>query len=237
MHLRICPLRVASLAGLLLCCVSAGPKFEPTSSYRKHVIEGWTIYLSSEFTGSHQQLADKDLALLRVKLFDITRVVPAPALAKLREAPIWLELHDRGFPCMCYHPSKQWLIDNGYNPDKARAVEISNAENFLSWSLDQPWMVLHELAHSYHDRVLSFDNKKVKAAYDHAVESHKYEKILHFDGKTVRAYALTNPQEYFAEDSEAFFGANDFYPFVRAELEKFDPEMYALLREVWGYEP
>jgi len=42
---------------------------------------------------------------------------------------------------------------------------------------------------------------------------------------------MTNAKEYFAESTEAWFGVNDFYPFVRAELKQFDPEMHALLLE------
>jgi hypothetical protein len=44
---------------------------------------------------------------------------------------------------------------------------------------------------------------------------------------------MNNEQEYFAETTEAFFGTNDFYPFVRAELKAHDPDMYAVLCEVW----
>jgi Mlc titration factor MtfA (ptsG expression regulator) len=48
-----------------------------------------------------------------------------------------------------------------------------------------------------------------------------------------RAYALANPQEYFAEGTEAFFGRNDFYPFTREDLLKEDPGMHRLLRRLW----
>ena len=34
--------------------------------------------------------------------------------------------------------------------------------------------------------------------------------------------------------TEAFFGTNDFYPFVRAELQAHDPTMFDLLCEVWS---
>jgi hypothetical protein len=27
---------------------------------------------------------------------------------------------------------------------------------------------------------------------------------------------------------------NDFYPFVRAELEKHDPRMYRVMQKIWG---
>ena len=54
------------------------------------------------------------------------------------------------------------------------------------------------------------------------------------DGRKVRAYAAENEKEYFAESTEAYFGSNDFFPFVRAELKEHDPKMYDLLEKVWG---
>ena len=52
-------------------------------------------------------------------------------------------------------------MNNGFNPAKEKSVEISNLANFLKWSLHQPWMVLHELAHSYHHQVLGWDDPEV----------------------------------------------------------------------------
>jgi hypothetical protein len=40
--------------------------------------------------------------------------------------------------------------------------------------------------------------------------------------------------EYFAETTEAFFGTNDFFPFVRSELRRHDPGGYELLKKLWG---
>jgi hypothetical protein len=34
--------------------------------------------------------------------------------------------------------------------------------------------------------------------------------------------------------SEAWFGVNDFWPFVRAEVLAADPQTAELLREIWG---
>ena len=34
--------------------------------------------------------------------------------------------------------------------------------------------------------------------------------------------------------TEAYFYRNDFYPFVRAELQKHDPAGYAVMERVWG---
>src|SRR5262249_1859501 len=140
-------------------------------------------------------------------------------------------------PCMCYHPSADWLREHDMNPAKAGAVEVANATNFLAWTQQQPWMVLHELAHGYHHRVLKYDHPGIKAAYEQAVAAPRDDKVRHYDGRIVRHYALSNDQEYFAEATEAYFGMNDFYPFVRAELKEHDPTAYELLREVWGVTP
>ena len=119
------------------------------------------------------------------------------------------------------------------NPEKARCVELSNARNFLKWTKEQPWMTLHELSHGYHHQFLKggFHNPEVKKAFDHATKTRRYESVLRANGKKEKAYAATNPMEYFAEASEAYFGTNDFYPFDRAELERHDPEMFCARRQ------
>lgn len=214
----------------------SSPPYEPTEQYEQREVEGWTIHVSGELLEKEPELADRALKLLRTKLYDIASAVPEPALSKLREVPIWLGLRDRHdrFPCACYHPSPRWLEAHDYNPDKARSVDILNARNFIRWSRAQPWMVLHELAHAYHHRVLGHGHEALREAYQHARESGRYESVLHIDGRERRAYALNNDQEYFAEATEAYFGTNDFYPFVRAELKQHDPRLYELLGELWN---
>jgi Mlc titration factor MtfA (ptsG expression regulator) len=109
--------------------------------------------------------------------------------------------------------------------------------NIIRSENTQPSVMLHELAHAYHDQVLGFDNPDVIAAYKQAVQSGNYESVLGIRGKQVRHYALTNEKEYFAECTEAFFATNDFYPFVRAELQQCDPKIYQTLVKVWGVDP
>jgi hypothetical protein len=113
-------------------------------------------------------------------------------------------------------------------------VEIGEAADFLREIKRQPMMVLHELAHAYHDQVLGFGHEGVKACYDAAVKAKSYESVMFWNNKKVRHYALTNHKEYFAEATEAFFGQNDFYPFVKAELREHDPAIVRVLTEVWG---
>jgi hypothetical protein len=216
-------------------CIAAN-KYAPTADYSVRQIEGWRVLVNNELLEDHSELSEKVLKLLGNQLYQITRVVPDEPLKELRRIAIWVEYKAPRHRCMCYHPSRQWLIENDFNPEKQRSVEIANAENFLTWTIGQPWMVMHELAHSYHHCVLGYDNAEVKEAYEKAVESKGYESVLHINGKLRRAYALNNDQEYFAEATEAFLGTNDFYPFVRSELQQHDPNMHELLRKLWKVE-
>jgi hypothetical protein len=207
--------------------------FDPTEQYEERQMEGWTLRINRTLLRD-SQLAEEVLREMRRQLIQIARAVPTPALAKLRNVVIWVEEQDRDEKCMCYHPSREWLTEHAYNPDKAGCVELGNARNFLAWTHEQPWMVLHELAHSYHHQVLGYDNAEIRTAYGKAVTSTSYEQVLHINGQTVRHYALTSDQEYFAECTEAFFGTNDMYPFVGAELKQHDPTAFETLGRVWG---
>ena len=82
--------------------------------------------------------------------------------------------------------------------------------------------------------MLKHRNEKVRTAFEQAVKAKSYESVLYFNGRTTRHYALNNDQEYFAELTEAYFGANDFYPFVRVELKQHDPVGYKMIRDTWG---
>jgi len=207
--------------------------FVPTAQYEKRAIEGWTVHVNRALLGEQAELGRRALRLLEVKLDETARRVPPRALQALRQVPLWVGVDDGRAPCMEYHPSADWLREHGFNPDKAKSVEIGNAARFIEWSLDQPAMVLHELAHAYHHQVLGYDHAEIKAAYRAAVSAGTYESVLYYKGPRRRAYALQNDQEYFAEGTEAFFGTNDFYPFVRAELKEHDPRLYALIETAW----
>lgn len=211
-------------------------RFDPTDQYEAQQIEGWRVLVHKGFLGARESLAAETLALLRCQLYQIARKVPAAALAKLRKITIWVEEAEPNHPCMAYHPDAGWLRAHGMNPDKAKCVEVANARNFLTWTLDQPWMVLHELAHGYHHQFLDggYGNAEIRAAFRRAMETKRYDAVQQIRGRTERAYAAKNPMEYFAETTEAFFGTNDFYPFIRSELKQHDPEMYELLERLWG---
>jgi hypothetical protein len=236
-------LAVIVLAALLVVGLRRGDsaaeepsKFEPTKNYEPRQVEGWDVLVNRKFLADQPELADRTLTLLRFQLYQVARRLPAEAGEKVRKVRIWVEEDEPHHPCMAYHPDAGWLRRHDMNPDKARCVEIADARKFLAWTFDQPWMVLHELAHGYHHQSLEggYGNAEVKAAFDRATGAGLYRKVLRIGGREEKAYAATNPMEYFAEATEAYFGTNDFYPFVRPELERHDPEMAALLAKLWG---
>lgn len=207
---------------------------EPIAAYHPINLEGWDVYVNKRLLREEKQLGDEATALLRDKLREIRRVVPKRPLAELQKTPIWLELDDdKVDPCACYHPSADWLRRNGLLEQKEKCVEISNAQAFLDRSREQPAMILHELAHGYHDRVLGYDDAAIKAAFQRAKESGAYAKVLRASGQEEEHDALQNAKEYFAEGTEAYFSTNDFYPFVNAELRQHDPQLHKLLQEIW----
>jgi hypothetical protein len=119
-------------------------------------------------------------------------------------------------------------------------VEFTNIGKFEAETRRMPNFALHELAHAYHHRVLpqGFGNPDIKAAYEKAKAGGKYDRVERQDSegrkRMDRAYALTTPQEYFAETTEAYFSRNDFFPYVKEQLQPHDPEMFALLGKLWG---
>ena len=214
---------------------AAKPAYEPTSAFEVQRIEGWPVLVHKKVLAK-KDLWERTLRQLRTQFYNITRVVPKRAVEHLRQVRIWVEENPR-VRCMCYHPSRGWLQGHDFNPEKAGSVELGNPHTFLDWTVHQPWMILHELTHAYHHQVLGHDHAGIRAAYKKAKESGKYESVLYFRGNTKRAYAMNNIQEYFAELTEAWFGTNDFYPFVRAEVLKHDPDMAKVLKEVWENPP
>ena len=52
--------------------------------------------------------------------------------------------------------------------DLTRCVDLGDASNFLRSAGHQPAMVLHELAHGYHDQMLGWEREDVVVAFKKA---------------------------------------------------------------------
>ena len=199
-------------------------------------VEGWTIKVDPAlFECENEQLGKEALTALANHLQRVKYILPEDRVKELQKLPIDLDLnHSLGN--MQYHPEKGWLMANRHDPRLEKHVHIPRAQSLINrgtWA-KHPYVVLHELAHAYHDQVLGFNNKEILAAYNNMKEKGIYENVLLYTGKKVRHYALSNHKEYFAESTEAYLGVNDFYPFTRAELKEHDPVMYEIQKKIWG---
>jgi len=230
-------------ASLLLICGAVGavsggePEYPKPVSRSVRNIEGWTVRVDDRLLApTNEVLGARALKLLEAKLADITYVVPENKLRRLRAVPIVVDLTHGRLRAMQYHPSPDWLAGHGYDTNLAKCVHICEAADFarVRQINEQPWVVLHELAHAYHDQVLGFDEPRIREAYQHYQASGHGEKVLRYDGARVRHYALTDHKEFFAEMTEVYFGLNDFFPFNRAELRTAEPDVFELMRTIWG---
>ena len=199
-------------------------------------IQGWTVRIDDRLLEEpNKDLGARCVAFLDNKLSDICVVVPPEKLKKLKEVNIVLDLDYGKIGPFQYHPGEQWLIDNGYGADLVKCVHLPRAADLPTKRNinEQPWVILHELAHAYHDQVLGFDHPRVREAQERFKKSGHGDNTLLYDGSRVKHYGLTNPMEFFAEMTEAYFGVNDFFPFNRAELREHEPEIYTLMADIW----
>ena len=225
------------LACLLACSTAARAADDKPASRTERRVEGWTVRVDDRLlAGPDAALGTRSLRFLEAKLSDIVAVVPADRLAKLRGVAIVLDLTHGDLKSMQYHPSAGWLTGHGYAADLAKCVHIPRAADLpVRRNInEQPWVILHELAHAYHDQVLGFDEARIDAAYKAYKKSGRGDATLLYDGRKVKHYALTTRMEFFAEMTEAYFGVNDFYPFTRAELKQTEPEIEELLTHIWA---
>lgn len=226
-----------AMVQLLTPPAKEAPEPAKPTSHSSRRIEGWNIQVDDRLLQAPDDvLGIRALRFLEGKLSDIKAVVSEDKLKQLQAVTIVLDLTHGKLGPMQYHPSAGWLRANGYATDLEKCVHIPRATDLPTRRNinEQPWVILHELAHAYHDQVLGFDEPRIKEAFENYQKSGRGEKALLHNGNRVKHYALTNHKEFFAEMTEAYFGANDFFPFNRAELKEAEPEIYELMVLVWG---
>ena len=90
-------------------------------------------------------------------------------------------------------------------------------------------ILLHELLHAYHARVLGVNNPDIVAAYRQARQGDA------FPARFQSAHFLENEKEFFAVTGTLFlFGDIQQPPFACAALGKLDPAYLALLSQLFG---
>lgn len=226
-----------------------------TKVYELHILGGWPVYAEPNWHNGDTAL-EKQLAN---DLEQVSKILPHHAVEYLREnCPVWVNLSIkygpkacpiRGTYC-CYHPSKDWLVENGLNPLKHKCVEINDGPGYKKdhayWG--PGGLMLHEFCHAYHHRMLpdGYENKEILTCYEQAMKEGLYDmvKVHGPQGPEATAYACTNDKEYFAELSTAFLGGldpdkeyNKWYPFNRSQLKQHDLRAYKLLCRLWKVDP
>jgi hypothetical protein len=200
-------------------------------------LQGWTVHADARLVnGEYKDVGTRSLSMLSNHLERLTILLPEKQLAEMRKMEIFIEHSHPELGNMQYHPGLDWITEHGYDPRLVKKVHIPQAADLVSRQqmLKHPAVILHELAHAYHDQILGFDQPEIIKIYDDAMKKGIYQKSLLHTGKTVKHYATTNHKEYFAEATEAYLYHNDFYPFVRAELNQHDPSAYATMQKIWG---
>lgn len=224
------------LASAVLSAMLILATYTPTSAYVPEEIEGFVVLWSPD-TANDGPRIEEVRSEIEAHLALVSKALPAAALRSLRKTRIWVEWRTKPGAAVEFHSSMSWILSNRRNPDKFGGIVINNTQDFVKWSKSgHDSILLHELAHAYLHSLSDYEQLLVHLAYLSAVESGKYEAVRHENGQTLRAYALTDTQEYFAELSEGYFHRNDFFPFSRDEVKAHDEEGHAMLLRAWGVE-
>jgi hypothetical protein len=230
-------LQLFALAAPLSLMAATEPANPPVRiEHRTQNIEGWTVHVdTSLLEGEHKETGDLALRIMDERLHQIALRLPAGPVARMREVPIYL---DRNHPLgnAHYHPDADWLENRGYDPAMAKAVHITGAASLIreARSPNPGSVLLHELAHAYHERVLDFGHQEIIRGYQQFCDSRKFDRTPHVSGRRMPHYGLTDHKEYFAEMTETFFVGNDYFPFNHYQLHQEQPESYQLIASIWG---
>jgi hypothetical protein len=244
----------AAVLLLLLCPASwAADKDKPSTGkarpgkavleipgYTIRKIQGFQLIVNNEVLQENDksELERKPLDVLELELKTLADIMPRRALNALRNVLVWVEWDEKqamgngrkGLPLAIYYGGHQLqLLQEGKHPLKAKNVTILRMKSLTEEH--QPkrdsgrCVILHEIAHAVHDRVIGTDNPDIKAAYSQAMQRKLYDSTM---------YASTNEKEFFAELTCAYFDQLNYFPNKRADLKKHDPVTYQVMEQVWG---
>lgn len=210
-------------------------------SYDVSLVRGWKV-LVHDNVGA--RVKSKIIKQLEYSLSLVDTKIPLHHLKFLRTIPIYVSneenypLRANEYGSIVFHHSRKWLSDHMLNPNMAVSVHVINPKDVLENHQifkKTPYVILHELSHGFHYYKLGPKYSPILNAFESAKINHLYLKVpsRNGDGNFVRAYAITNNSEYFAELTEAYFGVNDYFPKTRSELFLYDPIGYKAIQKAW----
>jgi len=206
--------------------------------YRTLQINGFVVLADPQVVEPPEMLERSPLQVLEGELRTIGRIVHAQALAELRKLTIWAEWDEaqalgngRSGKALAvyYGGSQRGMLAAGKNPLKANNITILSTRDLAREHQpgrdSQRCVLLHEMVHAVHHKILGFDNAKIVAAYQQALERGKLER---------GSYAATNPAEFLAEMSCAYLDRLQYFPRDREELRKHDAATFQLMATIWS---
>jgi hypothetical protein len=205
---------------LLFIPIGFGTSGDEPTVYKTVRALGWKIKINSKFYEGDTSILRKSFKLFGEELTAINDILPKRALDKLYGVVFWLEDESK----LSGHTGM--YIGRG-------GIVVSVTQYYAFKTSDNEWVIMHELAHAYHDRVIGFDDEKIIRTYKLIKQAGLYKDVQHRLSSYAHGYALKNAHEYFAEISTCYFGINNYYPHDRADLRHYDPIGYALVEEMW----
>lgn len=231
------------ISGNVLAQPKVAPKkVENPNGYQKITLEGFTVYFSnqcleeekkSKLTVLPKKCVELELQLMR-------KVIPADKFKLLQQVPIFVDWNTKvkrhngrdGYANAFFMAGLIPLpTEPGKNPLQPNAVGIVDLQSLAGIHQvkqhNADFTMLHEMAHAYHHYVLGLNNGSVNDTFRVAMERKIYSKDQ---------YLTTNPIEYFAELSCAYFSPSYLFS-DRAEFKERDPKGYELMEKSWGKLP
>lgn len=134
----------------------------------------------------------------------------------------------------------QWYFrkGNSTSPRFDDSVVIRSVKDYLNNYSEAraAQTALHELSHAYYYYHWRKIYQDLKAAYENAHANKLYLNVKNESGRVLtRAYAISDPREYFAELAKIYHLGNHYYPFNREELRNYDPLGYEMIEKAFRY--
>ena len=203
--------------------------YEPTGNYAEMTVAGWSVLVHKKLLPDGELAETGSAALERLEnaMVRLKTWVAEDRLAKLLVVKHWLEVDSTRGPhgntsAYQYHPGLDWLVDMDFNPAKHKCVEFGNAASLAKRNDERTVTVLlHELAHAFHDQVLTFEHPEILAAYKRCVEGSAY---------PGNDWVKSDHKEFFAGVTTRYFGTRA----ERDALVERDPVLAKELLKIWG---
>lgn len=212
-------------------------------NYMSFDVEGFTFMVNNSFITDYYSIAsDLTQTLQKIKTF-----LPGTIVQQLQMHPIYIEGNSGAVIGKPYTRTGE----NGF-------IEINNTTEYLNQTKKyavQPYLLLNYMAKIYAASHLD-ESGKILLTNTFNANNSKYASVYRIIYNYDLAYypdaqevylqkqklssskqsspAFTDKENYFAELTEAYFATNDYYPFDYEELQRYDPNSFALMQTIWG---